>query len=191
MLSHLSRRVVLTVGILAAITASGVGTARRLKWDETAHNFYAVKPGVLYRSGNLYPADMERLIRRYGLRTVVNLREDVKFASLGLSEKTWVEERGLRYVYLPSPPKITPCMVRRFLEVATDPENQPVLVHCHQGRGRTGVLVAAYRIAVERWSVEEAVDDMVRHECSPKIYRPCMDLLRGLEDSDWRNKWRG
>ena len=44
----------------------------------------------------------------------------------------------------------------RFLKIATDPENKPVLVHCLHGADRTGAMCALYRIAVQGWTKEEA-----------------------------------
>jgi len=44
-----------------------------------------------------------------------------------------------------------------FLEFATQRENQPVFVHCKAGQGRTGVFVAAYRLAVQGWNLDDAM----------------------------------
>lgn len=35
-----------------------------------------------------------------------------------------------------------------------------VFVHCHEGVDRTGMTIAAYRIAVEKWTVEAATKEM-------------------------------
>ena len=50
----------------------------------------------------------------------------------------------------------------RFLRIVTDHERTPVLVHCHYGADRTGVLCAAYRVAVQGWSKQQAIDEMTR-----------------------------
>ena len=39
---------------------------------------------------------------------------------------------------------------------------QPVFVHCQRGADRTGLAVAVYRVAVEGWSKEKAIEEMVR-----------------------------
>jgi protein tyrosine/serine phosphatase len=44
--------------------------------------------------------------------------------------------------------------------VVRDPANQPLLVHCEQGFHRTGILCAAYRLAINGWSVEQALTEM-------------------------------
>lgn len=38
---------------------------------------------------------------------------------------------------------------------------RPVYVHCRQGVDRTGMVIAAYRIAVEKTRVEDAADEML------------------------------
>jgi protein-tyrosine phosphatase len=50
-----------------------------------------------------------------------------------------------------------------------------VLVHCEQGYHRTGVLVAAYRVAVCNWSVERALAEM--EECGFELHRPKRQAL--------------
>jgi protein tyrosine phosphatase (PTP) superfamily phosphohydrolase (DUF442 family) len=48
----------------------------------------------------------------------------------------------------------------RFLRAATDPERQPLFVHCQHGADRTGIAVASYRVAVEGWSPADAAAEM-------------------------------
>jgi hypothetical protein len=48
----------------------------------------------------------------------------------------------------------------RFLRFVTDPSNQPVLVHCKHGADRTGAMVAIYRVVVEGWTKEGALEEM-------------------------------
>jgi protein tyrosine/serine phosphatase len=50
----------------------------------------------------------------------------------------------------------------KFLRIATTPELQPVLVHCQHGSDRTGTMVALYRIAVQGWTKEAALDEMTQ-----------------------------
>lgn len=53
--------------------------------------------------------------------------------------------------------------MKAFLDFATAPENQPCYVHCEAGKGRTGVAVACYQMAVEGMSVDEALADAKKH----------------------------
>lgn len=50
--------------------------------------------------------------------------------------------------------------VMRALKALVDPANQPVLLHCRHGADRTGTVIAAYRMVVEDWSAEAAIEEM-------------------------------
>ena len=39
-----------------------------------------------------------------------------------------------------------------FLEIMSDEENLPVLIHCEHGVGRTGLHAAIYRMEFQGWS---------------------------------------
>ena len=56
----------------------------------------------------------------------------------------------------------TSAQLVEFLDYVTNPAHQPAYVHCQQGKGRTGVAVAAYRMAVEGQSVEAALAEAQR-----------------------------
>ncbi len=56
----------------------------------------------------------------------------------------------------------TSAQLVEFLDYVTTPANQPAYVHCEQGKGRTGVAVAAYRMAVEGQSIEAALEEAKR-----------------------------
>src|ERR1700761_7425447 len=63
-------------------------------------NFRIVEEGVLYRSGQLTPAGFERVLREYGIKTVITLRTsrvlDVPYPDLW--EKEICESRNLKHV---------------------------------------------------------------------------------------------
>jgi protein tyrosine/serine phosphatase len=52
--------------------------------------------------------------------------------------------------------------VVRFLKIATDPNKTPVFVHCQHGADRTGTMCAIYRIAVQEWTKDEAIEEMTK-----------------------------
>jgi protein tyrosine/serine phosphatase len=37
----------------------------------------------------------------------------------------------------------------------------PILVHCRYGADRTGAVIAAYRVVMQGWSTEDAIDEMI------------------------------
>ena len=57
-----------------------------------------------------------------------------------------------------SPP--TDAQVAQFLSLFRDDPQQKVFVHCRFGDDRTGVFVATYRMAIDKWSAEQATREM-------------------------------
>ena len=129
------------------------------KWAEKIElagvpNFYRVSEG-LYRSGQPTKEGFEQL-RKFGIKTVINLRSFH-------SDRNEIGELDFNYerMYVkPWFPKDKE--VKRFLETVTGESKQPVLVHCQHGADRTGLMIAIYRIAIEGWSKEEAIEEMTK-----------------------------
>ena len=48
----------------------------------------------------------------------------------------------------------------KFLALLRENPHKKVFVHCRYGDDRTGMMVAAYRMAVENWSADEAWEEM-------------------------------
>lgn len=115
-------------------------------------NLYKVSD-TLYR-GEQPTAEGFKELGELGIKTVVNLR------SLH-SDRDELEGTNLVYEHIrmeawdPEPEE-----VRAFLKIVTDPEKQPVFVHCMHGADRTGTMVAIYRIVIEGWDTEKALDEM-------------------------------
>ncbi|RMF85330.1 MAG: hypothetical protein D6744_01585 [Planctomycetota bacterium] len=128
-------------------------------------NLRAVEEGVLYRCGQPAPGDLRNLIEQLKLRTVIALRGSRDASDPDeweRAEKAVCDEHGVRFVSLPcnhkNPP--TPEQVARFLDLVTDPERTPALVHCRIGQQRTGMFCALYRVHVQGVDPDEALREM-------------------------------
>ena len=65
----------------------------------------------------------------------------------------------------------------------------PVLVHCWHGSDRTGAVCAAYRIAFQGWSKQQALQELTEggygyHE----IYKNIIDLINSLDLEAFKQK---
>jgi len=112
-------------------------------------NLHRVSPTLL-RGEQPAPEGLQAL-ETMRIRTVVNLRryhddaDQVGSTSMGYEHIVFNTMRPQRQY------------VVRFLQIATDPERQPIFVHCKHGADRTGMMTAAYRVVVEGWTVDQAV----------------------------------
>ena len=108
----------------------------------------------LYRGGQPTAEGM-RSLKKLGIKTIVNLRT---FHSD--RDETGVTGLACEHVHMQAWDGDLEDIVR-FLRIATDGTRGPVFVHCQHGADRTGVACAAYRIAVQGWSKDRAIDEMV------------------------------
>jgi len=114
---------------------------------------------VLYRGAQPEENGLAEL-KKLGVTTIVDLRgEDREKLDW---ERGAAEALGMRFVHLPvsgwSPPSDE--QVAQFLGLFRDDPHQRVFVHCRFGDDRTGVFVATYRMALEKWSAERAMGEM-------------------------------
>ena len=123
----------------------------RLGWS----NWAEVIPGRLYRSNHPNPARLRRVARRYGIKTVINLRGEKPNRSSTLSLNA-ANELGLIHVFAPFESRGAPHRDRilRFYETYRLMQT-PALVHCKSGADRAG-LVSGLAILFERGSAAQA-----------------------------------
>lgn len=118
-------------------------------------NFFKISGG-LYRGQQPTDEGLASL-QAMGVKTVVNLRV------WHHAEKKEAQRLGMKYVEIdfnPARPEMEDVVA--FLRAAADPANQPVFVHCQHGSDRTGTMVAAYRIYVDGWRPDQALEEMIR-----------------------------
>ena len=140
--------------LCAACSSPTLGTELR-----GVTNYAEVAPGIA-RGGQPDGKGLATL-KELGYRTIINLRQNH-------SEKDEAEALGFRVVEIPihadvlgsTPP--TETQIREFFGVVLDRAAQPVFFHCAHGMDRTGTMAALYRIEVDGWTNDAAIDEMLK-----------------------------
>ncbi|HWN98755.1 MAG TPA: hypothetical protein VNS63_05735 [Blastocatellia bacterium] len=108
-------------------------------------------------------------LTRLGVKTVIDLRSNYEHTD-EIGEA--VKRAGLRYCWLPTsvwdPP--SDAEANRFVSMVKDESNGPFFVFCADGINRTGEMSALYRVAVERWTVEQALKEADELGFNPYYY---------------------
>lgn len=143
-----------------ALAAGAPGPAERpSEWaaavaGTTVQNLYRIEDGF-YR-GAQPTADGFKELAGLGVKTVIDLAG-------GDGDGAFVKDGAIKLVHLPMHAwSLRDDRVVEALRVMSDPANRPVMVHCQHGADRTGALVALYRVVVQGWTKEKAVEEMNR-----------------------------
>jgi len=136
-------------------------------------NWYRVD-ARLYRSAQPNDEGMVAA-EQLGIRRVLDLREYH-------SDTDEAAGTGLALYRVPmNAGKIRDEDVVRALRIITASDT-PILVHCWHGSDRTGTIVAMYRILVQGWSREAALDELVNGGYGyHSIYGNIPDYLRQVD----------
>ncbi len=145
---------VLTMALLLPVQVPQV---RPCRWAQPVlqngpDNFYMVDDGV-YRSAQPDRADMVQLVSM-GFKTILNLRDyhsdEAEAKGLNLQLERLEMSAG----------DIHTGDVVKALRILTHAE-KPVLVHCWHGSDRTGLVCAMYRMVIQGWSREDAIEELM------------------------------
>ena len=167
-LARVSRwRRALTVALVVVATGAAAGLAwATVNRDFLMLRFGVVTDNVLYRAKLLDAPALDALVHDNGIHTIVNLTTEDR-----PGDRDVALARGAKYVWLPSTQVPPPEVVAGFLDVMRDPKNQPVLLHCEHGVGRTGALVGVYRLEFEGAKIEDVLDE-ARHYAIQGSFQP-------------------
>lgn len=151
-------------------------------------NFAEVTPD-LYRGGQPKGKGYTNL-KKKGVDIIVDLRLSGKG-----TERRNVEQAGMSYVSIP-----WHCLFPKdkdfaeFLLLLRENKNKKVFVHCRYGDDRTGMMIAAYRMAVEGWTPEEARKEMNKFGFHHVICHPLESyeehFPEHLQKNDDFKQWR-
>ncbi len=133
----------------------------------------------LYRGSQPNLNDLSEL-KKLGVTTIVDLRAESP--QTAEQERIRAEALGMRFHRIPiggfSNPNDSDLL--RFFQVLHDSPAQTVFVHCEFGRDRTGVMIAAYRIAFENWSSDQALSEMMQFGFNSQWHPSMITFVRNL-----------
>ena len=116
------------------------------------YNLHQMTP-TLYRSA-LPDSNAAPLLEKLKIGTVINFLPE--------SDASWLKAPGIRQVQLAYRTNhVDDTDVLAALRAIQEAQaNGPVLMHCKHGSDRTGLMAAMYRVVVQGWSKEEALNEM-------------------------------
>ncbi|QXP79051.1 MULTISPECIES: fused DSP-PTPase phosphatase/NAD kinase-like protein [Winogradskyella] len=174
-----------TIFIMFYLSAISFNYAQEvaLKQIESKHfkNLYKVN-SVLYRSEQPSKKGFKD-IDSIGVKTILNLRRR-------WNNKKKAKDFNFNLVHQPIKTKaLNKDDILNALLVIQNSE-QPVLVHCWHGSDRTGTIIAAYRMVVENWSKELAIEEFQNDNLGYhfKMYPHLLILLKNLDVEKLQNR---
>ncbi|WP_110951743.1 dual specificity protein phosphatase family protein [Pseudomonas bohemica] len=145
----------LSVCALAQADDSPSSGSRPSQWAQSIdphYNLYQMTP-TLYRSRQP-DADAQPLLKKLGVVTVVDLIKE--------SDSKWLSDPSVTQIQIPLQTVHVDDadIIQSLRAIQTAQEKGPVLMHCKHGLDRTGLVAAMYRIVVQGWSKQAALDEM-------------------------------
>jgi tyrosine-protein phosphatase SIW14 len=121
-------------------------------------------------------------LKKLGVTTIVDLRSESRHTRD--LEQLQAESLGIHFISIPvdgfAPP--TSEQLAEFFTVLRQAPLQKVFVHCRYGEDRTGVFVAAYRIAFDRWTSDQALTEMLYFGFNRHWHPAMVSYVRSLPD---------
>lgn len=151
-------------------------------------NFDIVEDGKFYRSAQLFPGELEDVIKKYGIKQVISLRGLPKNSywtpgEIAVTEKMGVKLTALGWTtdYFPKTEDL-----RSFAKALRDGP-YPILVHCRQGSDRTGLASALYAWEYMGLEKEEAINEQLsfRYYHVQSIHPAMAEFARVYQGTEW------
>ena len=169
------------------VAAILVGTLCSLLWFYVlqdrliAKRWGTVVPGTVFRSGQVSKYLIAPTLQRHGIRHVICMTSPDALDEDQQAELAAVKERGIDHIFLPlngrGVGKVEHFTKAVALLAMNARDGEPVLVHCHAGSQRTGGVVAAYRLLIERRSPQFVIDELKHYGWNPRRDQILLDFV--------------
>lgn len=147
--------------------------------------FNVVKPSVLYTSGQPRGMDYTRLLYRYHIAAIVNVRtaSEHRERNWHNEEVVWVRNNGVNYIELPLEKRdyFPDAQTQdRFLALMADNTNLPVLLHGSSHDERVAMLTAVWLRKAEGYSTEKTISEVKKIIDDRKLTEAEVQFIRDL-----------
>jgi hypothetical protein len=153
------------VALIGAALGAWVWEAASVKDQIFPRRFVEVRPGLLYRSGEIAPRLVEGVLRENRIDLVIALLHDADRPA-AIAERDAARALGIERIVIPLRGNGTGRIDRFAGAVAAlaqaRKDGRTVLVHCGAGARRAGAVVAAYLLLVEGASADVAWREISR-----------------------------
>jgi protein tyrosine/serine phosphatase len=169
-LTNSPRRKIIMLMIAATIASLAfIGVCLSLRLSDNVH---VIESGLAYRSGQLWPGELELVIEEYGIRSIVSLVPPEPGQYSYRAELVVSSARGIvRYeMPLSAESELSSDQLRELLSLLRKAP-KPVLIHSKSGADRSGLAAAIFKYAIASRPVEEARAQLsVRYGHFPYIW---------------------
>ncbi|WP_392664365.1 tyrosine-protein phosphatase [Amaricoccus sp. B4] len=132
---------------LAALLVAALGWAA---WLQVTGNVHEVRRGELYRSAQLAPDQLARVIDRERIASILNLRGRSETEDWWIAETAMARQKGPVHAdFAMSASAVPPPERLAELVALMRSLPKPILIHCHAGSDRTGLAAALYLAAID------------------------------------------
>lgn len=173
-------RFLLIVVLLSIFQLQTQAQKSEINITPTLENLYKVDDGI-YRS-NQPTALQFKSLEMNGIKEVLNLRrfhsdtDDAKNTNLTLHH---IKVRASQ---------VNDNHLLEAMRIIRDRKGD-ILVHCHHGSDRTGVVIATYRIIFQDWSKEDAIAEMKKEEFGfHSIFSNLPKLIQNLDIENFKKE---
>jgi len=124
--------------------------AARLWYLEEQGNFHPITPGEAYRSAQLDQDELEYYIRKFEIRSIINLGGKDDDKPLYREEIATCRKLGVRHYDLGLSADKAPSsrQIQELLRLF-DIGPRPVLIHCLGGADRSGLAAALWKVVID------------------------------------------
>lgn len=148
-------RILKRTALFLGLTAAALGAY--LAGIQATGNFATVIAGEVYRSNQPTPAELARYVKRYDIRTIVNLRGRRESAAWYRNEVAAAKRLGVNLVDFPmrADRALDAAAAERLVAILRDAP-RPILIHCRSGSDRTGLASVVYLARIAKVDEETA-----------------------------------